>query len=229
MRDDGSSKYELRKIKGSMALPFLFISICLAFKIIEATGDFTFYYLGIYPRHINGLQGILLAPFIHGDWAHLWANGVSFFVLASTLIYFYKDASLPAFMGVYIFSGVFVWLLGRESWHIGASGIVYGLGSFLFFSGLIRNNIPLMAVSLFIVFMYGSMVWGMFPININLPYSWESHLGGALGGVLLALLLRKSGPVRVEHQWEDENEDVEQERDTSLNAEKGNDEIEKSN
>lgn len=201
-----------------MALPFLFISICLAFRIVEETSGIRFYFLGVFPRQVNGLQGILFSPLIHGDWGHLWANGISFFVLASLLIYFYKGASLTAFTGIYLISGLFVWLLGRESWHIGASGVVYGLGSFLFFSGMIRNHIPLMAVSLFVVFMYGSMVWGMFPINVNLPYSWESHMGGVLSGIILSLLLRKKGPVRKEHQWEeDENEPDGQELETAEN------------
>ncbi len=210
MIDDGSSDYELKRIRGSVAIPLLFISLCFALRMLESLDLLSLVEMGIYPRQINGLQGIILAPLIHADWAHFGANSISFFILSSLLFYFYKGVALKAFFHIYLFSGLFVWLLGRESWHIGASGLIYGYGSFLFFSGLIRNHIPLMAVSLFVVFMYGSMVWGMFPLKINLPYSWESHMGGAFFGLLFALIHRHRGPQSPVIVWPDEEDDPEQ-------------------
>lgn len=204
MKDDGSSGYELNRMVGSAAIPLLFISVCFALRVLEGLGLFSLTELGIYPRHVNGLQGIVLAPLIHADWAHFGANSISFFILASLLFYFYKGVALKAFSLIYLFSGLFVWLLGRESWHIGASGLVYGYGAFLFFSGLIRNHIPLMAVSLFVVFFYGGMVWGMFPLKVDLPYSWEAHMGGAFFGLMFALLYRRQGPLPPREVWGDD-------------------------
>ncbi len=207
MKDDGSSDFELKRILGSIAIPFLFISICFALRLLESMNLFSFVELGIYPRHINGLQGVILAPLIHADWAHFGANSVSFFILASMLFYFYQGVALKAFIHIYLFSGLFVWILGRESWHVGASGLIYGFGSFLFFSGLIRNHIPLMAISLFVIFMYGSMVWGMFPLKVNLPYSWEAHMGGVFFGLFFAILYRNHGPQQPVKIWHDEDDD----------------------
>lgn len=210
MEDDSSSSYELKQMVGSLAIPLFFIAICFALRVLEGLELFSLTHLGIYPRHVNGLQGIIVGPLIHADWAHFGANSVSFFVLSSLLFYFYKGVAFKAFSYVYLFSGLFVWLLGRESWHIGASGLVYGFGSFLFFSGLIRNHIPLMAVSLFVVFFYGSMVWGIFPLEVNLPYSWEAHMGGAFSGLVLALVFRSQGPQRPHHYWMDEEQNEEE-------------------
>ncbi len=213
MMDDGSSRYELKRMAGSAVVPLLFISICFALRVLEGLGLFSLTEFGIYPRHVNGLQGIVFAPLIHADWAHFGANSVSFFILASLLFYFYKGVAMKAFFHIYLFSGLFVWLLGRESWHIGASGLVYGYGSFLFFSGLIRNHIPLMAVSLFVVFFYGSMVWGMFPLKVNLPYSWEAHMGGAFFGLLFAIVHRHQGPQPPIKTWPEEEEGEPEEND----------------
>lgn len=204
-----------------MVIPFLFLSICFASHMLETLHWASFVEWGVYPREVKGIWGILFMPFIHGDWEHFWANSVTFFILSTFLFYSYKGVGVRAFVGIYLFSGLFVWLLGRESWHIGASGIVYGLGSFLFFSGLIRNHIPLMAISLFVVFMYGSMVWGMIPLQTNLPYSWEGHLGGAFGGLIFALIYRRQGPVFQVKKWPDEDEYQEGDEEGYWNNESG--------
>jgi membrane associated rhomboid family serine protease len=123
--------------------------------------------------------------------------------------------SLRVFILIWLITGVLVWFGGRAgSWHIGASGVIYGIGTFLFFSGVIRNYIPLMAISLIVVFLYGSLFWGMIPVKWDLPYSWEAHLYGSITGLILALIYRDKGPQRPEPDWaedeeEDENEDDE--------------------
>ncbi len=100
-----------------------------------------------------------------------------------------------------------VWLWGREAWHIGASGLVYGLASFLFFSGIIRKYFRLIALSLLIVFIYGSMVWGLFP-GVYKDVSWESHMLGFVSGVILAICYRKEGPQPPVYEWMDEDEAI---------------------
>jgi membrane associated rhomboid family serine protease len=103
-------------------------------------------------------------------------------------------------------------LLGRESWHIGASGLIYALSFFLFFSGIFRKHIPLLAVSLLVAFLYGSMVWNMFPVAelVDSSVSWEGHLSGAISGLICAGIFKGYGPQKPE---EDEEEDEEEEEE----------------
>lgn len=165
--------------------------------------DFSEY--GILPRHVEGLVGILTMPFIHQDFNHLFSNSIPLIILGASLIYFYREASLKVFLLVYLLDGIWLWMGGRESYHIGASGIVYGLASFLFFSGIFRRYIRLMAISMLVVFLYGGMVWGLFPIFIGV--SWEAHLFGALAGLLCAWVYRHEGPQRPVYEWENEDDE----------------------
>ena len=97
-----------------------------------------------------------------------------------------------------------MWLGARDAWHIGASGMIYGLAAFLVTSGVIRNHIPLLAISLIVVFLYGGMIWGVFPLKWNVPYSWESHLWGSIAGLALAVIYRNKGPQKQIKQWPEE-------------------------
>jgi membrane associated rhomboid family serine protease len=127
--------------------------------------------------------------------------------LATALFYFYRDISLKVLLGIWLLSGIWVWFGGRESWHIGASGVIYGLSSFLFFSGLIRKNTQLAALAMVVAFLYGSMVWGIFPDFIPREnISWEGHLGGFVSGIILAFYFRKTGPKPKRYSWEFEEE-----------------------
>jgi len=101
---------------------------------------------------------------------------------------------------MFIVSGVLLWIIGGTGNHIGASGIVYGLASFLFWSGVIRRNLLLMRISLVVVFLYGGMIWWMLPIKEGV--SWEGHLSGALVGLILAIFYRNSGPKRPIYKYE---------------------------
>jgi hypothetical protein len=105
---------------------------------------------------------------------------------------------------IWLFTGFWVWLLARESAHIGASGLIYGLVCFLFFSGILRKDTRLMAVSLLVTFLYGSMVWGILPIDQSI--SWESHLFGSVAGFFCAIYFRHEGPQRPKAQWEIDEE-----------------------
>ncbi|MCD4770603.1 MAG: rhomboid family intramembrane serine protease [Bacteroidales bacterium] len=195
-----------RKILISLLLPVIFVSILWVIFFFEYQFEISLTTLGIYPLSFRGLPGIIFSPFIHNDLSHLFNNSLPLLVLGTALFYFYPDVSLRVIGWSWVITGTLVWLLGREAWHIGASGIVYSLASFLFVSGLIRRYFRLMAVSLLVVYLYGSMVWGMFPF-VNMGISWEAHMLGAVLGVALAIWLRHEGPQRPEPEWLDEPEE----------------------
>lgn len=170
---------------------FLLLIIWMVF-ISEHSLDLDLVYHGIYPRRISGLQGILFSPLIHADWRHIFANSIPLFALGSLLFYFYNTLAFKVFLVSYLLPGIAVWLIGRPAYHIGASGIIYALAGFLFLSGLLRKHVGLMAVSLLVVIQYGTMVWGVLPLEEGV--SWESHLSGLAGGLFMAWLYRFKGP-----------------------------------
>ncbi|MDC3050615.1 rhomboid family intramembrane serine protease [Flavobacteriales bacterium] len=155
---------------------------------------------GIYPRTLEGLKGVLFSPFIHSDWKHLINNAFPLFVLTTTLGFFYKGIAKEVFFWSWLMSGLWLWAIGRPNFHIGASGLIYALASFLFFSGFIRKHTKLMSISMFVVFLYGGMIWGIFPMKKHI--SWEGHLAGALAGLILAYWFKDNGPSRQIYQYE---------------------------
>lgn len=189
----------------SLLFPALFVLLLWIVKIVELTSGLSFVEFGIFPRHINGLQGILFSPFIHSDFSHLISNSLPFFILGFMLIYFYRRISYRIFFLLYILSGISTWFMGREAWHIGASGVVYALAAFHFVSGIIRSDVRLLTLSAIVVFLYGGLVWGLLPIRPEI--SWEGHLSGAIFGVLLAFYYRKYIVRREKFDWEDEPDD----------------------
>ncbi|WP_319590658.1 rhomboid family intramembrane serine protease [uncultured Draconibacterium sp.] len=192
----------------SLLFPSIFVMLLWMVKIIELTSGLSFVEFGIFPRHINGLQGILFSPFIHSDFSHLISNSLPFFILGFMLIYFYRRISYRIFFLLYILSGISTWIMGREAWHIGASGVVYALAAFHFVSGIIRSDVRLLTLSAIVVFLYGGLVWGLLPIRPEI--SWEGHLSGAIFGVALAFYYRKYIVRREKFDWEDEPEDDEE-------------------
>lgn len=186
------NKSEKRRLKFSLIPPVFFLLIMWIVKIIEYTLDYNWFVYGIFPLRAEHLTGIIFSPFLHGDFDHLISNSVPFLFLGTALFYFYRDFAYKVFFLIYILSGLWVWLAAREAYHIGASGMVYGLASFLFFSGLIHKNRALASLSLIIVFLYGSMVWGVLPIKDGV--SWESHLFGAVTGLILTLAYARKSP-----------------------------------
>ena len=174
--------------------------------VFEKGMDWDFHKAGILPRDIEHVSGILTYVFIHADWGHLLNNSISFLLLSSCLYYFYKQIASKVLLLSYLISGIMLWIIGRDSWHIGASGLIYSIAFFLFFSGLLRKHIPLIAISLIVTFLYGSMVWHVFPWQVNDPISWEGHLSGGVAGLALSLIFRKDGPQRPEKIWDDEDD-----------------------
>tara|TARA_B100000900_G_scaffold40640_1_gene30433 strand:+ start:5505 stop:6140 length:636 start_codon:yes stop_codon:yes gene_type:complete len=182
----------------------LFVTIMITIKFLEDYLQARLTKYGVFPRSLEGVLCIITSPFIHGDWKHVFNNSVPLLVLGTSLRYFYKDISKEVFLWSWLMSGLWLWAIGRPSFHIGASGIVYALASFLFFSGLFRKHTRLMAVSFVVVFLYGSMVWGIFPIKEHI--SWEGHLSGGLAGIILAWWFRTEGPPKQRYQYEIDEE-----------------------
>lgn len=202
----------------SFFIPGIFLLLMWLVKFAEWIFDFPLTFLGIHPLHLDGLPGILLSPFIHGDWKHLAANSVPILVLGAALYFFYRNLATKIFFLILFITGVWVWLGARESYHIGASGVIYGLSTFLLLSGFIRKETRLMALSLVVVFLYGSFVWGIFPQFFpEKNISWEGHLSGMIAGVVLAIFYRNEGPQRRKYSWELEEQNLveEQEADAS--------------
>ena len=176
----------------SLVFPVFFLLIIWLIKTVEFTLDYSFVKYGVYPQRVSGLIGIILSPLIHGSFQHLISNSVPFLVLSVALFYFYKNISYKVFGLIYLFTGFWVWLAAREAYHIGVSGVIYGLTTFLFFSGLIHKNKSLSVISLLVVFLYGGSMWGVLPLKEGV--SWESHLFGAITGALLSLWFARSSP-----------------------------------
>lgn len=213
MESGETNDLEKKRVKLAM-IPSLFFVACvwLAY-VIDYTAVFGSGWtsLGIYPGTPKGLLGILFSPFLHSSFSHLWSNTLPLLIQIWLLFYFYKNIAFPAFIYLWLLSGFITWIIGRSSYHIGASGLVFALLFFLFFSGVLRRYIPLIAVSLVVAFIYGSTIWSMFPIAefIDVNISWEGHLSGALSGLIIAVIFRKQGPQRPTDIWVDEDEDDE--------------------
>jgi len=144
---------------------------------------------GIRPRQLDGLPGIVFAPLVHGGFAHLLANTPPLLVLGTAMLFLYPSSALRVLPAVYFGTGVAVWLFARDAVHIGASGLVYGLASYVFVAGLLRRDRRAIAAALLVWFMYGSLAWGVFPAQPGV--SWETHLAAAVIGVASAILLRR--------------------------------------
>lgn len=190
---------ELQFSKSIFTIPLFFVFIIWFVYFLEIKFGWNFNKFGVYPRSFNGLKGVLLMPFIHSDTNHLFNNSVPLFVLSSSLFYFYKNVSIRVLLIGLLATGFLTWIIARNSYHIGASGIVYLLFSFIFFSGIIKKYYRLVAMSLITIFLYGSMVWYVLPIKEGM--SWEGHLSGFLVGLLLALIYRKKGIVQEKYKF----------------------------
>lgn len=202
--------YALKQAYSTAFYPLLFIFLGWIVFWMQNTMQFNFTKLGILPRSSAGLTGIVTSVFIHGNIGHIASNTLPILALGMMLFYFYKKIAKPVFLWIWIVSGIWLWIGGRTSvhyptYHIGASTLVYGLFGFLFFSGLFRRHLRLMVVSALVVFLYGGIVWGIFPIKEEM--SWEGHLFGLIAGILVAFNYRKEGPQRRVYQWEEEEEE----------------------
>lgn len=205
------------KLFFSILYPGLFLLILWGVKLFETVEKINLSWYGLYPRTLHGLFGIVTSPLLHADFSHLIANTAPLLILGPVIFYFYRSIAFQIFFWVYLMTGIWVWAIGRDAYHIGASGIIYGFVTFLFFSGVFRKDTRLLAVSMFVVFLYGGTVWGILPLRSGM--SWESHLLGALAGLITAYHFRNEGPARPVYDFgdDDENEkiDVSEDYDAS--------------
>jgi membrane associated rhomboid family serine protease len=185
-----------------VAWPLYFVLLLWVVFWIEVKFGFRFVSYGIYPREVLGLRGVFLSPFIHGDLEHLYNNSIPLLMLMAALRFFYRDHALKVIVFGIIGSGLLTWIIARESYHIGASGLVYVLVSFIFFKGIQTQYYRLVALSLTIIFVYGGLVWYVFP-DVKEGISWEGHLAGFLVGFVFSLIFdapQYKKPIR--YDWE---------------------------
>lgn len=198
-------------------MPLIFPIILWIIHFTTELGNYSLNNFAVLPRNFSGLPGILTSPLIHGDFSHLFSNTIPLVILGTGLFYFYPNAAFKALAIIYLVSNTLVWFLAREVFHIGASGIIYGFVSFFFFSGVFRRDNKSIALALLVTVLYGSLIWGVFPGSQGV--SWESHLFGAISGVLAAYTLRKIDPSK-RYDWEDENLDENEKPEISYDIDK---------
>ena len=195
-----------------LALPLFFVLLLWFVYWLEIRFDYDFVENGIYPRTLNGLQGVLFSPFIHSDLEHLYNNSIPLLILLAALQFFYPKQTIGVLGFGILLSGSITWLIGRSSFHIGASGLIYVLFSFIFFKGLLTKYFRLIALSLTVIMIYGGMVWYVFP-KVDEAISWEGHLGGFITGCILAVMYKTEEYKKVyKYEWEHPNYDATHDR-----------------
>ena len=194
------------RLRHAFRLAIAFAALLWLVKTVEIMFHLHLSRYGIYPLQPGGLTGILTGPLIHGSWAHLVANTLPVFILGTTLFYAYPGSAKLVVATIYLGSGLGVWLFAREAYHIGASGLTFGVMFFLLVMGILRRDKRAMVISMIVFFLYGSMIWGVFPSEPGI--SFESHLFGAMIGVALAIVLRNRDPAPLEktYSWEVEED-----------------------
>lgn len=199
---------EKKRLWLSLFIPLLFVFLLWLIALFQYLFDIDLSHWGVFPLRIKGLPGIFLSPLIHGNFEHLSSNSLPLLILGTMLFYFYPKSAFKVFLLLYFVTGIWVWFGARPAYHIGSSGIVYGLATFIFTCGALLKNIRLMAVSLLVVFLYGGLIWGVFPFDLRI--SWESHLSGFILGIILAFIYKHENRYpEFEPEWmnEEENED----------------------
>ena len=200
-----------------LIIPLTFPAVLWLIHLIAIIFSISLSPLGVFPRNFSGVIGILTSPLIHGSFSHLISNTAPLIILGISIFYFYPKSAYRSFVLIYFGTGLLVWLFGREVYHIGASGIVYGYVSFLFFNGLFKKDNKSVALSLLVVFMYGGLVWGILPGMKGI--SWESHFFGAVMGLIAAFIFRKIDSQK-KYDWEEEESVPKEKLEISYDADK---------
>lgn len=203
-----SPQKDTQHLKRSFTIVASFTVALWVIKIAETITGFALYKYGIYPGQLSGLSGILFAPLIHSSFSHLFANTAPLLILGTALLYGYPKSARIVFPIIYIGTGLGVWLFARQFYHIGASSLTFGFMFFVFTIGTIRWDKRAMALSMIVFFLYGGMIWGIFPNEAGTSY--ESHFFGAMIGFILAILLRNYDPHAPDktYSWEEDEEDA---------------------
>ena len=212
--DPDSLKDDNTRLRRSFMLVALFALILWVIKLIEIILGLDFVHYGVYPLRVSGLTGIVMAPLIHGSLSHLFSNTAPLIILGTALLYGYPRSARIVVPVLYLGTGLGVWLFARSAYHIGASGLTFGIMFFVFTIGVLRWDKRAIILSMIVFFLYGSMIWGVFPTRPGV--SFESHFFGAAIGVALAMLLKNHDPAPPpkKYSWEDESEELETEEKT---------------
>jgi len=183
---------QVKDFISNLKFPLIILALMWGFELYEYFTGIRLTRWGIYPREWDGFLGIIRSPFLHSDWGHLLSNSAPMLVLTIIMVNFYKRVAIPAFFVILILTGFVVWLFARESYHVGASGVVYGLIAFVFWSGVFRRNNKSIILALIIAMVYGSFFQGIVPQPTEEHVSWESHLYGGLVGIFAAFLFKNA-------------------------------------
>ncbi|MBY6223445.1 rhomboid family intramembrane serine protease [Ferrimonas balearica] len=197
-----------QKLQQGLMVAGVFLALLWGIKAVELISGADLSVLGVQPQTLSGLWGVLFAPLIHGSLSHLAANSVGVLVLGAALFFGYPNSRWRVLGLVWLGSGIGVWLFGRPSQHFGASGVTHGLFFFLFLVSLLRRDKRSIALMMIAFFLFGGMIYSIFPREPGISY--ESHLSGAIAGVIAALLwwrMDPKPPVK-RYDWEDEAEEV---------------------
>ncbi len=185
-----------------LVLPMLFVLSMWSVFWFEVKFHHDWSDFGIYPRTLEGLRGVLISPFLHGNAEHLYNNSIPIFILLAALRYFYREISLPIIGYGILFSGLLTWVIGRDSYHIGASSLIYVLVSFMLFKGILTKYYRLVALSFLVILIYGSLIWYVFP-HVDEQISWEGHISGLLTGFGFALYFKTPDYQKlIRYEWE---------------------------
>jgi membrane associated rhomboid family serine protease len=205
-----------------LGLPVFFVLFLWVVYWFQIRFDFDFYQNGIYPRDFSGLEGVLFSPFIHENLGHLYNNSIPLLVLLAALQFFYPKQTIAVIGYGILFSGLITWVIGRENYHIGASGLIYVLVSFIFFKGIQTGYYRLVALSLSVILLYGGMIWYVFP-DVDATISWEGHLAGFITGFVLSLFYKTPEYAKpIVYEWQKPDFNPEEDAFMKHFDEKGN-------
>ncbi|MEE4217336.1 MAG: rhomboid family intramembrane serine protease [Xanthomonadales bacterium] len=198
------SKRARSSFRLALRLSLVFVGILWTIFIFDQVFGLRLGRFGLRPGSIPGLLGIVTAPLLHANFQHILSNTLPMFIAMTATLYLYPNSALRVIPAVWLGSGILAWFFARPNLHIGASGLIYGLLSFVFFSGILRRDMRSVSVSLLVGFLYGSMIWGVLPSRPQM--SWEMHLTGAVVGVLMAFVFSNWDRVPVvRYDWEDDD------------------------
>ncbi len=199
--------FKSTKTYQSIVWSFRLVLVLWVVHLLQVITGVDLGWLGVYPHRVFGLKGILFSPLIHADWGHLLSNTPPLFFLSLIIFYFFRSIAVPSLVMIYFLTGLTVWLFGRPVFHIGASGVIYGLVAFVFWNGIFRRNLKSIVLALIVMFYYGSMFAGILPGQQGI--SWESHLLGGLVGIFTSFWFRgnlEKDEAKPVYSWEGEEE-----------------------
>lgn len=200
-----------RRLRTAIKFSLLFVALLWMIRLVEDLFGLDLGRFGILPRHSSGLIGILTAPLVHASYTHLLTNTPVLLVLGSVVLYGYPRSARVLLPAVYLGSGAAVWLFGRPAYHIGASGLAFGIFFFVITTGALRRDRMAIALSMVVLFLYGGMIWGIVPGRPQT--SFESHLFGAVIGLVLAFMLKNRDPRPPEKTYDWEGGDADADAD----------------